>query len=279
VKDGAKLDIQVGRSPVVNGEKVTRMRVGCGSATAGLFAKFLENAADEVIVLDSHITSLFTHHAAGRCLGLQQSGVSLSFTLSTPGRYFGRHGDGWGGTDIVEPLEVVSSVDTSVTPPGSTLLITETTGQRATMYRLSNDGCFEPIPLTDEARIAVAAIAETCQESIVSAIYVGGAGGSARAGAVKYPLRLTRAVHARKAVLTCGGAPVFVLPGGGITFYADVEHVTRGAFTWVPTPATVAPVEYTMRLDDYEEMGGHVEAVRPFSTLEPKQVDRDAPSK
>ncbi len=279
VKDGAKLDIQVGRPPVVNGEEVEKMRVGCGSATAGLFARFFEKAADEVIVLDSHITSLFTHHAAGRCLGLQPSGVSLSFTLSTPGRFFGRHGDGWGGTDIVEPLDVISSIDTSVTPPGSTLLITETTGRRAAMFRLSSDGRFEPIPLTDEAAKAVEAIAETCQESMVSAVYVGGAGGSARAGVTKYPLRLTRAVHARKAVLTCGGAPVFVLPGGGITFYADVEHVAPGAFTWVPTPATVAPVEYTMRLDDYREMGGHVEAVRPFSTLEPQRVDRDAPGK
>ena len=126
--------------------------------------------------------------------------------------------------------------------------------------------------MTPEARIAVKAIAETCQESRVSAVFVGGAGGSARAGVVKYPLRLTRAVHANKAVLTCGGAPVFVLPGGGITFYADVEQVQAGAFTWVPTPATVAPVEYTMRLDDYEAMGGHIEAVRPFSTLEPNKL-------
>lgn len=278
VKDGATLDIQVGRPPVVNGEEVARMRVGCGSASAGLFAKFFERAADEVIVLDSHITSLFTHHAAGRCLGLNPSGISLSFTLSTPGRYFGRHGNGWGGTDIVEPLDVVASIDTAVTRPGATLLITETTGQRAAMFRLSTNGRFEPIPLTDEARIAVDAIAETCQESMVSAVFVGGAGGSARAGVVKYPLRLTRAVHARKAVLTCGGAPVFVLPGGGITFYVDVQQVVPGAFTWVPTPATVAPVEYTMRLDDYEKMGGHVEAVRPFSTLEPKRVDRDVSS-
>ena len=115
------------------------------------------------------------------------------------------------------------------------------------------------------------AIAETCQESLVSAVYVGGSGGSARAGVTKYPLRLTRAVHGGKAVLTCGGAPVFVLPGGGITFYVDVEQVQAGAFTWVPTPATVAPIEYTMRLDDYETMGGHIEAVKPFSTLKPQK--------
>lgn len=140
------------------------------------------------------------------------------------------------------------------------------------MFRMDDNGVFEPIQLTESAREAVAAIAETCQASRVSAMYVGGAGGSARAGVVKYPLRLTRAVHARKAVLTCGGAPVFLLPGGGITFYVDVEQVQAGAFTWVPTPASVAPVEYTMRLDEYKAMGGHIEAVRPFATLEPKPL-------
>ena len=279
VKDGAKLNIQVGQPPVVDGEKVSRMRVGCGSATAGLFAKFFEKAADEIIVLDSHITSLFTHHAAGRCLGAEPSGVSLTFRLSTPGRYFGSHGDGWGGTGIHDPLDVVASVDTGRTRPGSTLLITETTGLRAAMFRFTEDGKYKPIELSDAAREAVGAISETCQESLVSAVYVGGVGGSARAGVVKYPLRLTRAVHAGKAVLTCGGAPVFVLPGGGITFYADVEQVKAGAFTWVPTPATVAPIEYTMRLDDYDTMGGHVEAVRPFSTLEPIQIDSSAEDK
>ena len=37
-----------------------------------------------------------------------------------------------------------------------------------------------------------------------------------------------------------------------------------GAFTWVPTPAAVAPIEYTMTLEDYEKMGGHLEAIKPF---------------
>jgi hypothetical protein len=38
---------------------------------------------------------------------------------------------------------------------------------------------------------------------------------------------------------------------------------------WVPTPATVVPVEYTMRIDAYETMGGHTEAMKPFSALKP----------
>ncbi|MEW5911982.1 MAG: 4Fe-4S dicluster domain-containing protein [Thermodesulfobacteriota bacterium] len=274
VQGGATLEVQVGRAPVINGQRVERMRVGCGSASAGLFAPFFKRAADEVIVLDHHITSLFSHHAAGRCLGLTPGGVELCLPRSTPGRYFGRSGSGWGGTDLEDPLAVVAAVDTAKTRPGSTLLITETTGQRAAMYRLSDAGVFEPMPLTAAAAEAVAAIAESCQPSRVSAVYVGGAGGSARAGVTRYPLRLTQAVHAGRAQLTCGGAPVFVLPGGGITFYVDVERVKAGAFTWVPTPATVAPIEYTMRRRDYEAMGGHTQAIRPFKALEPVPWNR-----
>ncbi len=269
IKDGAKLTVQVGQPPVIDGQKVAKMRVGCGSATAGLFAPFFKETADEVIVLDHHITSLFSHHAAGRCLGLEPSGLDLCFTRSTPGRYFGNHGHGWGGTDITDPIQIVSKVDTTHSKPGSTLFITETTGQNAALYQLNTDGQYEPIPLTPAVKEAVEAIAESCQSSRVSAIYVAGAGGSARAGVTRYPLRLTKAVHSAKAVLTCGGAPVFIMPGGGITFIVDVERVKTGAFTWVPTPATVAPIEYTMRLSDYEEMGGHVEALKPFKALEP----------
>jgi hypothetical protein len=67
-----------------------------------------------------------------------------------------------------------------------------------------------------------------------------------------------------KARLTIGGAPAFILPGGGINFMVDVEKVMVGAFTWVPTPATVCPIEYTMKLEDYRAMGGHEEAIKPF---------------
>lgn len=269
VKDGAKLKVQVGQPPVIDGQVIAKMRVGCGSATAGLFATFLKNAADEAIVLDHHVTSLFTHHAAGRCLGLKPLGLELCFQRSTPGRYFGTHGAGWGGTDISDPIQVVAKIDTNQTPAGTRLLITETTGQNAALFELDAKGVFQPIDLTPAAREAVAAIAESCEASRVSAVYVAGVGGSARGGVARYPLRLTKAVHAGRANLTCGGAPVFVLPGGGITFYVDVEQVLAGSFTWVPTPATVAPIEYTMTRGDYEAMGGHVEAVKPFAALQP----------
>jgi len=74
VEGGASLKLQVGKAPCINGKTVDKMRVGCGSACAGLFAyQFLE-VADEVIVIDYHITSLFTQHENGRELGARYSG-------------------------------------------------------------------------------------------------------------------------------------------------------------------------------------------------------------
>ena len=124
-------------------------------------------------------------------------------------------------------------------------------------------GCDES-PIPPAAEDAVEAINMTAQSSRVSALYLGGAGGRARAGVTKYPIKLTQAVNGRKACLTAGGAPTFIYPGGGITFTVDVERVKMGSFSWVPTPATVAPNEYTMRVEDYIEMGGHLEAMKPF---------------
>ena len=146
-------------------------------------------------------------------MGLTPSGIRLGFSLSTPGRYFGEKGSGWGGTPISNPLDIIAAVDPEHTPEGTRLLITETTGEKAAYYVFRPGEGFIETELPPEALEAVAAIRETCQPSRVSALYVGGAGGSARAGVTRYPLKLTRAVHENKAVLTVGGAPVFVLPG------------------------------------------------------------------
>ena len=47
----------------------------------------------------------------------------------------------------------------------------------------------------------------------------------------------------------------------------DVTQMPAGAFGYVPTPALVAPIEFTMRLDDYAALGGHMDYVRPLSSL------------
>ncbi|MFP4036839.1 MAG: 4Fe-4S binding protein [Desulfobacteraceae bacterium] len=270
VEGGGRLEIKVGEEPVINGQRPGKMRVGCGSATLGLFAQLLERAADDVIVLDSHLTGLLSEHAAGRYVGVKPSGVRLRFRQSTPGRYFGDSGGGWGGTSITRPTEVIAGIDPKTGHPGMRILVTETTGERAAMLEVGEDWSLREVPLTEAAAEALEAISKTCEISLVSGLYMGGAGGSARAGVVRYPIRLTRAVHEGRARLTVGGARAFVLPGGGINFMVDVAKVKGPSFYWTPTPATICPIEYTMELKDYREMGGHVEAMRPFEALDPE---------
>ncbi len=45
------------------------------------------------------------------------------------------------------------------------------------------------------------------------------------------------------------------------------ESLWMNSFGFVPTPAIVAPIEFTMRRDSYEAMGGHVGHVRPVEAL------------
>ena len=267
VQEGAELILQVGKAPVIDGEVGERMRVGCGSASLGLFGRYYLGAADEVIVLDAHLIGQFTEHTAGKELGAKYSGLRVKGRRSTPGRYFGEHGRGWGGTPIENPLEIIEGFDLKIAKPGMTLLITETTAKRAAMFRLKEDRTFVPMELTSKARAAVDMMALTCQPSRVSALYAGGSGGSARAGVTKVPVKLNQAIHSHRAKLTVGGAPTYILPGGGISFLVDVEKVKVRAFTYVPTPATVVPLEYTMRLDEYLAMGGHAESIRKLEDV------------
>jgi len=262
VEEGADLVLQVGKAPVIDGQTGRRMRVGCGSATMGLFGRDFLDAAGEVVVLDSHLIGQFTEHAAGRELGTKYSGLRLKARKSTPGRYFGEHGKGWGGTPIESPLDIIEGYDPKIFRPGMTVLITETTAEKAAIFRLEQGGTFTQIDLPPRAKAAVEMIGRNCQVSKVSAIFVGGSGGSARAGVTKIPVKLNEAIYQSRAKLTVGGAPTYILPGGGITFLVDVEKVKVRAFTYVPTPATVAPLEYTMRLGEYLELGGHKENIR-----------------
>ncbi|MGB9627055.1 MAG: 6-hydroxynicotinate reductase, partial [Thermodesulfobacteriota bacterium] len=117
------------------------------------------------------------------------------------------------------------------------------------------------------AKRAIEMMASNCQPSRVSAVFIGGSGGSARAGVTKIPIKLNQAIHQNRAKLTVGGAPTYILPGGGITFLVDVEKVMVRAFAYVPTPATVVPLEYTMRLDEYLEIGGHQESIRKLEDV------------
>ena len=46
IDEGATITVQAGRAPLVNGQREQRMRVGCGSATIGMFAKQRQGRLD-----------------------------------------------------------------------------------------------------------------------------------------------------------------------------------------------------------------------------------------
>lgn len=82
IDGGAEVVIQADRAPVVNGKPEQRMRVGCGSATIGIFAKQWQDHCDEVIVVDDHITGVLTEHQAGRFLDMKLS--ESGFAVASP---------------------------------------------------------------------------------------------------------------------------------------------------------------------------------------------------
>jgi hypothetical protein len=269
IDGGSQLVIQAGRAPIVNGVAEQRMRVGCGSAAVGIFARQLFGKVDEVIVVDDHITGVLSEHQAGRCLDMPPSGVKIRGRKSTPGRYFqvANPGTGWGGTDIVEPLSIIEGWDAEVARPGLRLLMTSTTGEHAAWYVL--DANLQPVEqaMPAEVQKVVDRIGENCEPSLATVLFLGGAGGSLRAGVTENPILLTRSIKQTLVNVTCGGAPAYVWPGGGITIMTDVMRMPDNSFGTVPTPAIVAPIEFTMRLEDYQALGGHMEYVRPLSSV------------
>ncbi len=267
IDGGAWVVVQAGQAPVVNGVPEQRMRVGCGSATVGIFAQQFMGLVDEVVVLDDHITGVLTEHQAGRCLGLRPSGLKVRGRKSTPGRYFqvANPGTGWGGTDVLDPLAIIERFDADLAWPGQRLLMVSTTGEHAAWYVLDDALVPQAATLPGPVQNIVDRIGENCEPSLCTVLFVGGAGGSLRAGVTSNPVRLTRAIKQGRVNVTCGGAPAYVWPGGGITVMVDVLRMPDNSFGSVPTPAIVAPIEFSMTLDDYRALGGHMAYVRPLA--------------
>ena len=137
-----------------------------------------------------------------------------------------------------------------------------TTGEQFAYYVL--DDALQPVEqdLPEALKKTVGLIDENCEPSLCTVLFMGGAGGSLRAGVTKNPVRLTRSVQGGVTRLTSGGAETYVWPGGGITFMVDVTRLPKGAFGYVPTPALVAPLEFTLPREAYLAMGGHEEMIR-----------------
>jgi hypothetical protein len=269
IDGGHAVRVQAGQAPVVDGKPEVRMRVGCGSATIGIFAQQWLGQVDEVIVVDDHITGLLSEHQAGKVLGMKPTGIRLRGRRSTPGRYFqvANPGLGWGGTDISDPLAIIESIDPKTAWPGLRLLLTSTTGEDALWCVL--DDALRPVPaeMPDGVAKVVERIGENCEPSLCTVIFMAGAGGSLRAGVTENPVLLTRSVASGETRVTMGGAPVYLWPGGGITVMADVLRLPKNAFGYVPTPALVAPIEFTLPRALYERLGGHLSEIVPVQDL------------
>ena len=241
------------------------MRVGCGSATIGMFAAQWRGLVDEVVVVDDHITGVVSEHQAGKVLGWADTGIRILGRRSTPGRYFkvSEPGLGWGGTTISDPLQILGPWNPKKgARPGLSLLMVSTTGEQFAYYELDDD--LKPVekPFPERLRKSVDLIEDNCEPALCSVLFMGGAGGSLRAGVTENPVNLTRSVQRLETYVTVGGAPAYVWPGGGITLMVDVARLPDNAFGYVPTPALVAPIEFTMRRDAYVALGGYEAEIR-----------------
>jgi 6-hydroxynicotinate reductase len=269
IDEGATVTVQAGKAPIVNGVQEERMRVGCGSATIGMFAKQWFNKVDEVVVVDDHITGVLSEHQAGKLLGIPETGIKMKGRRSTPGRYFqvAEPGSDWGGTNIKHPLSILKDFNPKISWPGLRLLMVSTTGEHHAYFEL--DDALRPVEkeLPVSLSTSVARIKENCEPALCTVLFMGGAGGSLRAGVTENPVRLTHSVREALTRVTCGGAPVYVWPGGGITFMVDVTRIPENAFGYVPTPALVAPIEFTLKLADYATLGGYMDHVRSLDSI------------
>jgi 6-hydroxynicotinate reductase len=270
VDSGAAIVVQANEPAIIDGVREERMRVGCGSATIGMFAKQWFGKVDEVVVVDDHITGVLSEHQAGKLLGVPETGIKIKGRRSTPGRYFrvAEPGTSWGGTNIDDPLSILDPFDPKVARPGLRLLMVSTTGEHRAYFEL--DETLEPVEkdLPEPLARSVERIRENCEPALCTVLFVGGAGGSLRAGVTENPVKLTHSVGKTLARVTCGGAPVYVWPGGGITFMVDVSRVPANAFGYVPTPALVVPIEFSLRLSDYAALGGYMDSVKPLHSIQ-----------
>ncbi|WP_069300210.1 6-hydroxynicotinate reductase [Neptunicoccus sediminis] len=269
IDDGSVVIVQAGKAPIINGEQERLMRVGCGSAAIGMFAAQWKGHADEVIVVDDHITGVLSEHQAGVLLDIPPSGIRVVGRRSTPGRYFqvAEPGTGWGGTDISDPLKVIKTVNPKVAWPGLRLFMISTTGEQWAYFELDEDLVPQPAEAPAALRASAERVAENCEPSVCSVLFMGGAGGSLRAGVTENPVKLTRSVRDTLTQVTIGGAEAYLWPGGGITVMADVTQMPSNAFGYVPTPALVAPIEFTMRRSDYIALGGYESEIRKVDAV------------
>ncbi len=266
VRDGAKMEIAVDKPPLINGQEIDRTSFGCGSSVGKLFSHHLLKLVDDCIMLDPGITGQMAYHHAAP--GAKPSGIKPCGKMSTPGRYLVPSGDGWGGTFVTDPREAIADIDKNVAWPGLRILVTETRAEKAAYFVLNNDLEPEQKPLTEELENLLIFMRTYCQEARANVLYVGGVGGGVM-GALNpdQSPQVAEAVMAGRIKLTAAGQKTCLMPGGNLVFSVDVSPMPDGCFAWVPTPATVVPIEFTMTRQTYDQVCGYPRAIKPMEAV------------
>lgn len=263
------LTLQHGKPPIVDGKCAEFMRIGCGSMVSSAYAPHWMKVVDECITIDYDITAkMSTHTTSGLRYGLRDSGITPAGTYSSPGRWFGEPGPGWGGSAIMEPEEIFSDVDKTKAWPGMRVIVTEPTVERAAYFEANEDLDLVRKPIPPEVQAVIDLIHSNCEPCLCNVSVCAGFGGGVRNVISRIsPINVNNALKAGKLLYTICGQPVHIWEGGGITAECSVDGCPEGAFSWVPTPAGVTPLEVTMTRETYEEIGGYMEAIRPIDEL------------
>jgi hypothetical protein len=272
VQGGSALEVQVGKAPIIDGVKEERRRFVCGGGSAQLLNMFISGFTNETITFGRDIIG-----KAGPPRGsdmvwrdlFPQSALKLKYENPLQQAFPSKGGSGWGGTEFENPLDVIESFDPQKMQPGYKIFFSTNNYERCAFYEF-RDGNFEQIEIPKELEETINTMRSYCEPAKVSAFYTGGLGGAARMSVVPsfdQWIKLNKAVNERRVHLTIGGAPVYIFSGGGINCYVDVSRVKPGSFYWTTGPGTVCPAEWTLKLEDYKEIGGDVNVVRPLQEV------------
>ena len=200
-RDRRRLD---GRGAGRHGRRssTARARSACGSAAArptiGIFAQQWHGHADEVIVVDDHITGVLTEHQAGRFLDMKPAGIRVRGRKSTPGRYFqvaepgprlGRHRHHRSARDHREDRSQAGLARPAAADGLDHRRAFGVVRARRGPEAAAGRRCRR------RSRQVVERIAENCEPALCTVLFMAGAGGSLRAGVTENPVRLTRSVR------------------------------------------------------------------------------------
>ncbi|MCL5959295.1 MAG: hypothetical protein M1358_08240, partial [Chloroflexi bacterium] len=283
VKGGSTLELQAGQRPVIDGKEIQNRIWGCGNQTglyyiadgATAYKPYFHDVADLIVVLHRWLAGSAVEKVAelpANPWSRPEDALGIKLKDTSPARfvYAGKGAKGgWGASYHANPMDILEIMDVNRLAPGFTIYFTDPPGTRAAMYRLNNSETFEPIELTPQARLALEKHRGACEPARVTCFLVANIGGGARSSLTSVdPIKVSKAVQDKRIALSVGGAPVdYVWPGGGINLMVNVEKLTPGIVSWNSVPCLIIPIEFTMTMDVFKEIEGHVQFLKPLAEV------------